>query len=124
MVQFYSVYDLLPAGDSVDVNAILAAVPGAVPEGVQVQKDETAVEPFVFGMMKVHATFIIDDIEGIGEKLENALRAIPGVDNIECVSTTSIRSETHHVPSPSGARTFSPSAASGTWRNACPHDPQ
>lgn len=90
MVQFYSVYDLLPAGDSADVNAILAAIPGAVPQGVQVQKDETTIQPFVFGMMKVHATFIIDDIEGIGEKLENALRAIPGVDGVECVSTTSI----------------------------------
>ena len=37
-----------------------------------------------------NATFIIDDIEGIGEKLEEALRSIPGVDGIECVSTTSI----------------------------------
>ncbi len=90
MVQFYSVYDLLPAGDEADVNAILAAVPKAVPQGVAVQADETKIEPFVFGMMKVRATFIIDDIEGIGEKLEDALKSIPGVDGIECVSTTSI----------------------------------
>ena len=90
MVQFYSVYDILPAGDEADVNAILAAVPKVVPQGVAVQADETEIQPFVFGMMKVHATFIIDDIEGIGERLEEALRSIPGVDGIECVSTTSI----------------------------------
>ncbi len=90
MVQFYSVYDILPAGDEADVNVILAKVPEVVPEGVAVQKEETGIKPFVFGMMKVTATFIIDDIEGIGEKLENALRSIPGVDGIECVSTTSI----------------------------------
>lgn len=88
-VQFYSVYDLLP-GEGADMNAVLAAIPGAVPEGVAVQTDETTIQPFVFGLSKVHATFIIDDIEGIGEKLENALRGIPGVDSVECVSTTSI----------------------------------
>ena len=39
--------------------------------------------------MKVNAGFLIDDSdEEVGGKLEDALRAIPGIENVECVSNT------------------------------------
>ena len=39
--------------------------------------------------MKVNAGFLIDDTdEEVGSKLENGLRSIPGIENVECVSNT------------------------------------
>ena len=39
--------------------------------------------------MKIVAAFVIDDsIETIGGDLENALTSIPGIQNVECVSST------------------------------------
>jgi len=41
-----------------------------------------------FGLKKVVAGFVIDDSDdSIGGKLEDALRSIPGVENVECIST-------------------------------------
>ena len=41
--------------------------------------------------MKVHVGFLIDDSdEEVGSKLESALHAIEGIENVECVDTSVI----------------------------------
>ncbi len=63
------------------------AIPKVLPEGVKLL--ETKIQPVAFGLMKVNAGFAIDDsIETIGTDLENALTSIPGIQNVECVSST------------------------------------
>ena len=62
-------------------------ISGELPEGVKLL--ETKIQPVAFGLMKVNAGFAIDDsIETIGTDLENALTSIPGIQNVECVSST------------------------------------
>ena len=89
MGEIYSVYDILPDGDEADLNAIASKLQDIVPAGVKVQKAE--VVDHVFGLMKIHAEFLINaDDEMIGSKLENALTSVEGVGNIECVSSTNV----------------------------------
>ena len=68
MGQIAAAYDLMPESTEVDLTKIL---------------------PVAFGLMKVNAGFLIDDSdEEVGGKLEDALRAIAGIENVECVSNT------------------------------------
>ena len=87
MGEIYSVYDILPDGDAADLNAIVEKLPTLIPAGIKIT--ETSINPVAFGLMKITAGFVIDDTDSeIGSKLEDALRAIPGIAEIECVAST------------------------------------
>ncbi len=87
MGQIVAGYDLMPESTDVDLEAVIAQLPNIVPAGVKVT--ETEIRPVAFGLMKVNAGFLIDDSdEAVGGKLEDALLAIEGIENIECVSQT------------------------------------
>lgn len=87
MGQIVSQYDVLPEGTDIDLNTVIATIPKVIPQGVKLL--ETKILPVAFGLMKVNAGFVIDDsIETIGTDLEKALASIPGVQSVECVSTT------------------------------------
>ena len=87
MGQIVSSYDILPEGTDVDLNTVIEAIPKVIPEGVKLL--ETKIQPVAFGLMKVYAGFLIDDTsETIGSDLEKALSSIPGINNVECVSST------------------------------------
>lgn len=82
-------YDLFPESTDVDLNAIIAGLKDILPAGVEFTDDEPKILPVAFGLMKVNAGFKIDDSdETIGSKLEEALRGIPGIENVECVAST------------------------------------
>ncbi len=79
--------DLMPESTDIDLEGVISQLPGVLPEGVKLL--ETKILPVAFGLMKVNAGFLIDDSdEEVGSKLENALRSIPGIENVECVSNT------------------------------------
>ncbi len=87
MGQIVSSYDILPEGTDVDLNTVIEAIPKVIHEGVKLL--ETKIQPVAFGLMKVNAGFLIDDTsETIGSDLEKALSSIPGINNVECVSST------------------------------------
>lgn len=87
MGQIVSSYDILPEGTDVDLNTVIEAIPKVIPEGVKLL--ETKIQPVAFGLMKINAGFLIDDTsETIGSDLEKALSSIPGINNVECVSST------------------------------------
>ena len=89
MSEIYSVYEVFPDGDAVDVATIEGAIAKAVPAGVEVKKTE--IREHVFGLKKVYAEFLLNaDDEMIGSKLEDALSGIEGVGSIECVSSTNV----------------------------------
>lgn len=79
----------MPENTEIDLEQVIALLPGIMPEGVEVI--ETKIAPVAFGLMKVTAGFLIDDSdESIGSKLEEVLLAIEGIDNVECISSTVI----------------------------------
>ncbi len=89
MGQIAAAYDLMPESTEVDLDGVIAKLKDVVPAGVQVI--ETEIKPVAFGLMKVYAGFLIDDSdEEVGGKLEDGLRSIPGIENVECVSSTNV----------------------------------
>lgn len=89
MGQIVSTYDILPESTDIDLKKIVADLPNIVPKGVKLIEEDTKIAPVAFGLMKIVAAFVIDDsIETIGGDLENALTSIPGIQNVECVSST------------------------------------
>ncbi|MDR0334328.1 MAG: translation elongation factor EF-1beta [Methanomassiliicoccaceae archaeon] len=79
-------YDLMPESTDISLESVVDALGGIIPKGVTII--ETKIQPVAFGLKKVVAGFVIDDSDdSIGGKLEDALRSIPGVENVECIST-------------------------------------
>ena len=89
MPEIVAGYDIFPTGTEVDMDAIAKAIAGVLPGGVSIT--ESSIKPVAFGLMKVSVGFLIDDSdENIGSKLEDGLRSIADVENVECVSMTNI----------------------------------
>jgi elongation factor 1-beta len=87
MGQIAAAYDLMPESTEIDLESIIKNIPGLIPNGVKML--ESKVLPVAFGLMKINVGFLIDDTdESIGGDLENALSSIPGIENVECVSST------------------------------------
>ena len=89
MGQIVAAYDPMPESTDVDLEKIVGTIAGVVPKGVKVI--EHKILPIAFGLKKINVGFLIDDTsESVGGDLETALASIPGVENIECVSSTVI----------------------------------
>ena len=87
MGQIVAAYDLMPESTDIDLDGVIKTISNVVPKGVKVL--ESKILPVAFGLKKVNVGFLIDDDdESIGGNLEKALGSIPGVENIECVSST------------------------------------
>jgi len=86
MGKIAAVYDLMPESTDVPLDGVVEALKSIIPNGVTII--ETKIEPVAFGLKKVVAGFVIDDSDDtIGSKLEDALRSIQGVENVECISS-------------------------------------
>ena len=87
MGQIASTYDIMPESTDIDLQKVIAAIPGVIPAGVELK--ETSIKPVAFGLEKVVAFFVIDDSEdGVGEKLENGLRSIEGISEVANTDST------------------------------------
>jgi translation elongation factor aEF-1 beta len=87
MGQIVATYDLMPESTEIDLENVVKSISAVIPAGVKML--ETKIEPVAFGLKKVNAGFVIDDSDdSIGDKLEQALRSILGIENVECVSNT------------------------------------
>lgn len=79
-------YNLMPEGTEVPIESIQEAVPKVIPEGITVAKME--IKPVAFGLKMVELSCVMDDAEGLINKLEDALATIEGVQNVETVSVS------------------------------------
>ena len=87
MGQIASTYDIMPESTDVDLQKVIAAIPGVITAGVELK--ETSIKPVAFGLEKVVAFFVIDDSDdGVGEKLENGLRSIEGISEVANTDST------------------------------------
>ena len=87
MGQIVAAYDLMPESTDVDLEGVIKAISSSIPSGVKIL--ESKIEPIAFGLKKVNVGFVIDDSnDAVGGDLEAALNSIPGVENVECVSST------------------------------------
>lgn len=81
-------YNLMPEDPEYPIENITDTIPKVVPEGVDLSGLE--VKPLAFGLNLIEVTFIMEDTEGIIDKLEEALGKVPGVQNVETLSLTLI----------------------------------
>ena len=87
MGQIASTYDIMPESTDIDLQKVIETIPKVIPAGVELK--ETSVKPVAFGLEKVVAFFVIDDSdEGVGGKLEDALRGIEGISEVENTDST------------------------------------
>jgi len=81
MGQVAALIELLPEDDSFNFEQLSKDLPGIIPTGVKVARAD--ISPFAFGLMKMQASFIMNDVDGLMDKLENALRGVPGIQSVE-----------------------------------------
>jgi len=81
-------YNLMPEDLESPVEKIAEAIPGYLPEGVELSAFE--IKPLAFGLKVIEATFVMDDVEGVVDRLEESLANIPGLQNVETLSITLI----------------------------------
>lgn len=71
-------YRITPDESTADLAKIEKAVRAAVPPSLG-KVSKTDIQPFVFGMKVLVATFIVQDEEGNNDKLEAIITGLPGV---------------------------------------------
>lgn len=73
------VFKIMPADSGTDLSKIESSLKSTV----EVKKMER--EPIAFGLMAIRATVFMMDAEGASDKIEQDIRKIPGVGEVEVV---------------------------------------
>jgi len=81
-------YNLMPEGPEVPVDEVRERIASIVPENVTVS--DAQIKPLAFGLKIIQVTFIMDDAEGIVDRLEETLQGLEGIQNVETISITLI----------------------------------
>ena len=69
-----------------DVEIDLEKIEKEIVEKVKPEKIEK--EPIAFGLVAIKITKVVEEVEGVVEKLENEIRGIEGVGEVEVINLT------------------------------------
>ena len=77
-------YRIMPEGSEVDVHGLESSVRGALGSSVR----DVAVRPIAFGLKALEATVVVDDAAGQAERIEERIRGIAGVGEVETLGVS------------------------------------
>lgn len=75
---------ILPADAESNLDAVVQSIKTSIPDGMEMKGH--ALEPIAFGLKAIVGDFLLDDAEGQMDKLENSLKNVEGVGEIDVMN--------------------------------------
>ena len=84
MAQILLIVKILPTGIEIDLSKLIDTIKGTLSSNIQIRNYEK--EPLAFGLYYLKVEFVLGDKDGQMDLLENTVRSVDGVSQIEVLT--------------------------------------